>query len=195
MAPSAEVPPPESPSRSSWRDARISPQRHPRAETPMLRALGLSSLLVASAAFAQDNRRSAPLQTVPRLNTLNNATSELVNVVDRFALDRQSLMRRYDGSGSPAQRARMREFYDEWRGRLREHDFDRLSQEGRVDYVLLDNYVQHALALLDRDARQGAVPAPLLPFGVRLLRLHDERRNLGRIKHAPLGLPGAGVAG
>src|SRR5688572_30894327 len=79
----------------------------------MNRVLCCAVLLVATSASPQDTRRPAPMQTVPRLTTLNNASSELVNVVERFALDRQSLMRRYDGSGSPAQRARMREFYGE----------------------------------------------------------------------------------
>ena len=159
----------------------------------MLRAISCAALL-ATTALAQDTRRSAPLQTVPRLTTLNNASSELVNVVERFALDRQSLMRRYDGSGSPAQRTRMREFYGEWRGRLREHDFDRLSQEGRVDYVLLDNYLQHELALLDRDERHRAETQPLLPFSDRLLALHDARRNLEQMKHAEVARQVADVA-
>src|SRR5688572_23731061 len=152
----------------------------------MFRALCLSSLVVASAASAQDTRRPAPMQTVPRLTTLNNATSELVNVVERFSLDRQSLLRRYDASGSPAQRARMREFYGEWRTRLREHDFDRLSQEGRIDYVLLDNYLIHQLALLDRDTKQRGESAPLLPFADRLLALQDARRNLESINASAL---------
>jgi hypothetical protein len=159
----------------------------------MLRAISCG-LLLATSAFAQDTRRTAPLQTVPRLTTLNNASSELVNVVERFALDRQSLMRRYDGSGSPAQRTRMRQFYGEWRGRLREHDFDRLSQEGRVDYVLLDNYLQHELALLDRDERHRTETQPLLPFSDRLLALHDARRNLEQMKHADVARQVADVA-
>src|SRR5687768_5506652 len=160
----------------------------------MRRVLCCAVLVAASSALAQDTRRPAPMQTVPRLTTLNNASSELVSVVERFSLDRQSLMRRYDASGSPAQRARMREFYGEWRGRLREHDFDRLSQEGRIDYVLLDNYLQHELALLDRDDRQRAETAPLLPFGDRLLGLHDARRNLETMNHAQVARQVADVA-
>ena len=160
----------------------------------MLRALSLATFVLASTALGQDTRRTAELQTVPRLNTLNNATSELVNVVERFALDRQSLVRRYDAPDSPARRTRMREFYVGWRARLREHDFDRLRQEGRVDYVLLDNYLQHELALLDRDDRQRAETQPLLPFSDRLLALHDARRNQETINHAALARTMAEVA-
>lgn len=159
-----------------------------------LRTLCCGLLLAASTVVAQDTRRPAPMQSVPRLTTLNNATSELVNVVERFALDRQSLLRRYDAPESPARRARMREFYGEWRGRLREHDFDRLSQEGRADYVLLDNFLQHELALLDRDDRQRAETTPLLPFGDRLLGLHDARRNLEPVNHPQVARQVAEIA-
>ena len=144
-------------------------------------ALVAGPLMVTFAPFsggAQDTRAAAPMQSVPRLTTINNAASELVSVVERFSLDRQTLLRRYDAPDSPARRKRMREFYTEWRARLRESDFDRLSQEGRIDYVLLDNELQHELALLDRDDKQRAETAPLIPFGDRLLALHDARRDL-----------------
>src|SRR5207237_794381 len=81
---------------------------------------------------------------------------------------------------------RMREFYDGWRARLRELEFDRLSQEGKVDYVLLDSYLIHQLALLDRDAKQRAEVAPLLGFEDRLLALQDSRRNLETIDQAAI---------
>jgi hypothetical protein len=145
-------------------------------------------------AVAQDAPRAATLTTVPRLTALPNATSELVNVVDRFAADENALNRRYDANGSPAQRKRMREFYTDWRQRLRESDFDRLSQEGKVDYVLLDNYAQHELALLDRTDRLRAETAPLIPFADRLLSLQDARRNLEPINHTAIARALAEVA-
>jgi uncharacterized protein (DUF885 family) len=159
-----------------------------------VRAIAALSLGGATVVAAQDTRQTAPLASVPRLATLPNATSELANVVDRFALDRTALSRRYDAEGSPAQRARMRAYYEEWRARLREHDFDRMSQEGRVDYVLLDNLLQHQLALLDRRERQRGEVAVLLPFTDRLLTLQDARRNLDTVNHAALARALAEVA-
>jgi hypothetical protein len=72
----------------------------------------------------------------------------------------------------------MRQFYEGWRARLREIDFDKLTQEGKIDYVLLDNYSTHQLALLDRQLKMRAEASPLLPFAERLLALQDARRNL-----------------
>ena len=161
----------------------------------MVRALGTLALVAAPLMLqAQDTRRAAPMQSVPRLTTINNATSELVSVVERFSVDRQALLRRYDTPDSPARRKRMREFYGEWRTRLREHDFDRMSQEGKVDYVLLDNFLQHELALLDRDDKQRAETAPLLPFADRLNGLQDARRNLEPVNHPQLARQLAEIA-
>jgi len=160
-----------------------------RRSLPALAALALPAML-----DAQDTPRTAPLTVVPRLASIPNATSELVNVVQRYALDEQALSRRFDAPDSPAARKRLRDFYGEWRQRLREHDFDRLSREGQVDFVLLDNHLQHELALLDRRDRQRSETAPLLPFADALLSLHDTRRNLATINQQAVARTLADVA-
>jgi uncharacterized protein (DUF885 family) len=117
--------------------------------------------------------------TVPPLAPLvAGTTSELAGVVDRFATDRNALHRRYDAPDSPAQRTRMRDFYTDWRARLGEIDFGKLSAEGRLDYVLLDRYLRHQLALLDRADKMRGESERALPFADRLLGLQDARRNL-----------------
>ncbi|MBX9928359.1 MAG: DUF885 domain-containing protein [Gemmatimonadaceae bacterium] len=120
--------------------------------------------------------------TVPPLQPMANAKgSELAEIVSRYSADLNVLQRRYDGAGSPAQRPRLRAFYTTWRTRLSALDFGKLSQEGRVDYVLLDNHLRYQLDLLDRDEVQRRETAPLLPFADRLLALHDARRDLKSI--------------
>jgi hypothetical protein len=53
-----------------------------------------------------------------------------------------------------------------------------LSQEGKVDYVLLDNHLRYQLDLMTREERQLAEVTPLLPFADTLLALHEARRDL-----------------
>jgi hypothetical protein len=55
------------------------------------------------------------------------------------------------------------------------------AQEGRIDYVLLDNYLQHQIALLDRQEKMRGETVVLLPFADRLLGLQDTRRELSPI--------------
>jgi len=160
----------------------------------MNRLAALLLMSLGASLAAQDAPRAVALTAVPRLQTLSNPASELVSVVERFGLDETALRRRYDAAGSPAQRTRMRGFYESWRQRLRELDFERLSQEGRVDYVLLDNHLQHELALLARRDRQRVETAPLLPFADRLLALQDARRDMAAIDQAALARTLADVA-
>ena len=120
-----------------------------------------------------------PLVSVPALAPMVQARgSELAEVVQRYSLDRSALSRRYDAYDSPDQRARMRGFYSAWRTRLRALDFDRLSHEGKLDYVLLDNHLRYQLDLADRQDVQRREVEPLLPFSDALLALHDARRDL-----------------
>jgi hypothetical protein len=148
-----------------------------------LAAILIAVLAVASVAGAQASP-PAPARdssTVPALQVLvAPPASELAAVVNRFDADHDALASRYDAFDSPAQRTRMRAFYTEWKTRLGELNFAKLSQEGRVDYVLLDHYLTHELALLDRRDRMRRESAPLLPFADRLLALQDQRRDLKR---------------
>ncbi len=124
-------------------------------------------------------RPADPMKSIPLLQPrVGESRSELTDVVDEFTADQTSLTRRYDATDSPDQRKRMREFYNGWRTRLKEISFDKLGQEGRVDYVLLDNYLRHQGDLLDRQDKLRVEAAPLLPFADKILALQDSRRDL-----------------
>jgi len=121
---------------------------------------------------------------VPNLVALVGTTSELAPVVNRLSNDYNSITRRYDANDSPDQRQRMRDFYTSWRARLAEIDFDKLSHEGKVDYVLMNRELKHELALIDRREKQRTETLALLPFADRLLALQDARRDLKTITPA-----------
>ncbi|MEO8193483.1 MAG: DUF885 family protein [Gemmatimonadales bacterium] len=126
--------------------------------------------------------KPASRDSVPNLVALvGRPASELADVVDRFSWDLSSISQRYDATDSPGQRRRMRDFYSAWSNRLREIDFDKLSQEGKIDYVLLANELKHSLAIVDRKDKLRSETAVLLPFADRLLVLQDSRRNLSTV--------------
>jgi uncharacterized protein (DUF885 family) len=147
-----------------------------------------SSLCVALSVLAPTaaaQRPADPAAAVPALGPLvTRSGSELAEVIERFSIDRNVLTRRYDADDSPDQRRRMRELYRGWQQRLQEIDFGKLSPEGRADYLLLDRYLRHQIALLDRRDKMRASELPLLPFADRLLALQDARRNLETIDPA-----------
>jgi hypothetical protein len=151
--------------------------------------------LVACAATADAQSSRAALDSVPDLAALaGTPSSELTDVVNRFSSDLGSLRRRYDADGSPRQRTRLRDFYRGWRTRLAALDFNALGQEGKVDWVLLDNYLKHQLVLLDRADSLRAGTAPLIPFADHLLALQDARRDLKTIDSPRAAATLAGVA-
>src|SRR3569833_85790 len=120
-----------------------------------------------------------PLSSVPKQATHDGRpASELADVVERFQADQTSLNRRYDAADSPEQRTRMRDFYANWKTRLAEVDFEKLSQEGRVDYVLLNNYINHQQALQTLQEKRRTETLALLPFADKLLTLQDQRRDM-----------------
>jgi uncharacterized protein (DUF885 family) len=141
-------------------------------------------MLLAPAAVTSQQPTKAPfpddpLASVPALTPIAATKgSELVDVVTRYSLDENALGRRYDAFDSPEQRRRMRGFYSAWRTRLREMEFDRLSHEGKIDYVLLDSHLRYQLDLADRQDVMRRETVPLLPFSDALQALHDTRRNL-----------------
>ena len=121
---------------------------------------------------------SDPTTYVPELTPLIASTSELRDLVDRFALDRQALQRFYNLPGSNQRRARLRAFQQAWLRRLPKVDFNALSREGQVDYVLLRNHLEYSLKRLDREQRWERDTAPLLPFEEDILRLQEDRQKL-----------------
>lgn len=147
----------------------------------------LAAMLMPAAVQAQDGVPRSTRQTFPTDPTasvppltqlMGTTTSELADVIARFSADQTSLQRRYDAPDSKSQRARMRAFFTTWRERLTQFDFGKLSQEGKVDYVLLDNHLRYQLELMVRQDVQAQEMAPLMPFADRLLELHDARRDL-----------------
>ncbi len=147
----------------------------------------LAAMLMPAAVQAQDGVPRSTRQTFPTDPTasvppltqlMGTTTSELADVIARFSADQTSLQRRYDAPDSKSQRARMRAFFTTWRERLTQFDFGKLSQEGKVDYVLLDNHLRYQLELMVRQDVHAQEMAPLMPFADRLLELHDARRDL-----------------
>ncbi len=94
----------------------------------------------------------------------------------RFDADHELLQRYYSVPFAPDARARMREFYQLWQKQLAAIDFSGINQDGRVDYLLLRNYLQHRLRQLDLDATFQQQVDVYLPFAPQILALFDDMR-------------------
>ena len=118
-------------------------------------------------------------QPVPSLPALvERVESELADVVLRYSADRYALGRRWDVQYSPTRNARFREFFEDWEEGLEEVDFESLSIEGKIDYVLLQNELRYRLESLDRDDLMFEEMLPLIPFASSLLEMMEARRRM-----------------
>src|SRR5262249_40941241 len=88
----------------------------------------------------------------------------LRETIENFSADRGDLNREYDVADSPAKAARFEQFYRQWQGKLSELDFDQLPQAGKIDYLLLANYVGRQQRQLHLDEEAAHEIEPLAPF-------------------------------
>lgn len=145
-------------------------------------SLARSLVLLGAVAGQLVGQTAPPTAYVPALATLlNRPASELRTMVERVQLDTRDLTRRWPVAYSSARQAAFRGFLTAWQGRLREVEFDKLSQDGKIDYLLLRNQLGHEVALLARDeARFGEMRA-LLPFAPAIMELHERQRRMESI--------------
>jgi dipeptidyl aminopeptidase/acylaminoacyl peptidase len=112
------------------------------------------------------------------LAELGSDRSELRGAIERYEVDRGSLLRSAPQAGSPLRDQRLRDFTARWLDQLGSVDFDRLGQDGKVDYLLLKNHLAHELRQVDIRSRERAEWEPMVPFAPIILDLDGARRDL-----------------
>jgi hypothetical protein len=128
----------------------------------------------------KSNKGSSAVAT----SELKGSESEMRNSIERYAVDRGSLMRSYPVEISLARRDRFKKFYSDWLGSLLKLDFDSMSQDGKIDCLLFKNHLEYELRQLDIQSRQLAEIQPLIPFGKTIIDLEENRRRMEPINSA-----------
>jgi uncharacterized protein (DUF885 family) len=129
-------------------------------------------------------RSKAGSDPIPGLNDADSRPSEMRAVIERYTADRGSLARFYPVEASSARQARMKQLYTEWIAALAKLNFDTMSPDGRIDYVLFKNHLDHELRQLNLQIKAQAELAGLLPFGQTITDLEDTRRRMEAIDSA-----------
>ena len=106
------------------------------------------------------------------------------SAIERYAVDRGSLQRSNPVSVSRSRRERFKKFYEEWLSSLQSQNFDSMSQDGKIDYILFKNHLEYELRQLDIQSRQISEIEPLLPFGNKIIELEEARRRMEPIDSA-----------
>ena len=107
---------------------------------------------------------------------VDNATSAVRPLIERYTADRRTLSRVYDTPLSVSDEKRFADFYNAWIAQLGEMNFDQMDQESKVDYLVFDNHLRYQVRLLDEREKQEAEMEKLLPFATTIVGLDEARR-------------------
>src|SRR5262252_4322548 len=129
-------------------------------------ALSLSLVFTAKTSAYLESGQKPPdaASDAPDLKDLDSSSSELRSLIERYVADRGSLSRSYPVEISPARRARFKQFYSDWLAALAKLNFDTLSQDGKVDYLLFKTRLNHELQQEELDSKAFAEIAAFAPF-------------------------------
>src|SRR5215217_5302554 len=118
------------------------------------------------------------LQIPAQNGGMKERVSEIRGAIERYTLDRGSLTRSYPVTVSRARRERFKKFYRDWFVSLQSVDFDSMSQDGKIDYLLFKNHLEYELRQLDIQSRQISEIEPLVPFADTIIALEEARRRM-----------------
>ena len=126
---------------------------------------------------------------VPAQNGARAPISEMRSAIERYTVDRGSLARSYPVAVSRARRERFKKFYDEWLNSLKSLEFDSMTQDGKIDYILFKNHLEYEQRQIDIQSRQLNEIEPLLPFAAKVIELEETRRRMEPVSYTHLTLP------
>ena len=104
--------------------------------------------------------------------------SELRERIETFSADLADLNRRYDTPMSDERRDRLRRRYQDELRALEATEFEPLSRDGRIDYLLLENHLRRELHELAEEQRRDQELVSLLPFAGDIIALADAKRQM-----------------
>ena len=164
----------------------------PQPSTARLVAILLITAFLSTQSPAQTTRskstengqKSDQGSSAVATSELKGSESEMRYSIERYAVDRGSLMRSYPVAISSARRDRFKKFYSDWLGSLLRLDFDTMSQDGKIDYLLFKNHLEYELRQLDIQSRQLAEIQFLIPFAKTIIDLEENRRRMEPINSA-----------
>jgi uncharacterized protein (DUF885 family) len=120
-----------------------------------------------------------PPKSIPTLDKIDSISpSELRPLIELYQADLGSVERTYPVRMSLARHERLREFYLQWLTLLGKTSFEGLSQDGKIDYLLLKNYLEHELRDLEILAKRREEIGPIVPFAAAIVELEESRRRM-----------------
>lgn len=103
-------------------------------------------------------------------------SSELIDVVNTYQADKTALQNFYSNNESEEYYLRFSKFYEGWKLKIKEIDFNSLSQQGKVDYLLLKNVINKDDYFLQLEYKSFKEIASVIDFTADINVFIKERR-------------------
>ena len=151
---------------------------------PILVSLHILGVLgVATAVFLSAQERAPDPAIAPAPSgDITLGASELAPLIERFSADLRSLDRHYDIRFAPERFARYEAFYREWLESMKGLDLEKLSLDGRVDYLLFKNLLDREGKALEKEKREAEQALAGLPFAARIMTLCRDLKRISWIE-------------
>jgi uncharacterized protein (DUF885 family) len=117
------------------------------------------------------------LSLIPFVQTASAQSQNLEPMIRRFEADYESLRFKYAIPMSQSQSDRFVGFYKRKLDELAEVNFEELSIDGKVDYLLLKNKVRHELDQIETDRKKDQQIGELIPFADTIVGLLEAKEN------------------
>ncbi len=160
-----------------------------RSASPAL-SYGLVALFLLTPCFAiqttaQNGSRTNGAKPKPAAaEPADSKDSEMKPIIERYSVDRGSIFRSWPVANSPTRRDRTKKLYTDSLAGLLKLNFDAMSQDGKVDYILFKNHLEYELRQLDIQAKQLEEIRPLIPFATTIIDMEETRRRMEPIESA-----------
>ena len=139
----------------------------------------LRTTIASSIVIAMLSSLSSPTcQTCVATQPIDNSVSPIRGLIERYQMDRGSLLRVFTISTSSNREARLRSLIDSYLKNLDSVDFNSLDRDGQIDFLLLRNELRFQRTQLVNNRKKREEVAYLLPFAESITTLEEGRRQL-----------------
>lgn len=154
-------------------------------EVTMKRTIPERLLVLAATAavlLSAHGRAPVPQKATVSSGDITVGASELAPLIERFSADLRSLDRHYDIRFAPERFARYEAFYREWLESMKGLDLEKLSLDGRIDFMLFKNLLDRDGKALEKEKREAEQALALLPFAARIMTLCRDLKRMSWIE-------------
>ena len=112
----------------------------------------------------------------------DQSTSRMRTILERYAVDRNALSRANRIPMSRTFRERMRRFYTDWAKSMDAVNFQSMTSDGQIDFLLLKNQLRYELRQLDYREKRNSQIMEFVPFWDDVVGLEESRRRFERVQ-------------